>query len=64
MGDMQLTNFLFDSVSETSKGKKIQKSLLSMLDKKDDAKDVDSDSDVDEEETSARYGVQSYDFLK
>ena len=60
MGDMQLNDFLFDSVSEASKGKKIQKSLLGMLDKNDDENDVDNGSDIEEEETSARYGVQSY----
>jgi hypothetical protein len=45
----------YDRVSEKSKGKKVQKSLMSMMEKKKDENDDDEISDVELGETSARY---------
>ena len=52
----KLINYIFpDRASEKLKGKKIQKSLLSMMEKKDEDDDDEETSDVEKEETSSRY---------
>jgi hypothetical protein len=52
----KLISYIFpDRTSEKLKGKKIQKSLLSMMEKKDEDDDDEETSDVEKEETSARY---------